>query len=163
MLYRLLILFVKSLNGTKQSFYKLRRDNPNSSIYNKNKVYAVCKEYKFIETFLNKNEFNKKIHNAIYRRKFNSYNFSLNRIDVKYRIEFLQKFKEDFKNITNKDLEFFNNNQKLELKVITQNPNITIKENNFLNKNSFIFIGILFCTILLIFILIKIKRNKNGK
>lgn len=39
-----------------QPFYCYRRDNPNSSINQSNKVHAIPEEFKFIDTIFNKNE-----------------------------------------------------------------------------------------------------------
>ena len=151
-------LLAKSFYAIDKSFYNLRRDNPNSSVASKEKVYVICKEYDFIENFLNKHNFNQNIHNAVLYKKFFNYSWTLSRIDTKYRMEFTNKFKEDFKHLTNEDLKYFDNEEKMELKIITQNPNITIKENHFLNKNGFVCAGLLFFVILLVFVLVKIKK-----
>ncbi|MBZ7965092.1 glycosyltransferase family 2 protein, partial [Campylobacter sp. 2457A] len=40
--------FAKRIYFINEAFYILRRDNPNSSVYSKDKVYAICEEYDFI-------------------------------------------------------------------------------------------------------------------
>lgn len=44
----------KSIYFTNQAFYRYRIDNPNSSMYSKAKVFAVCDEYDFIHSILDK-------------------------------------------------------------------------------------------------------------
>lgn len=44
----------KSVYFARQAFYRYRIDNPNSSIYNKEKVYAICHEYDFVRNILDK-------------------------------------------------------------------------------------------------------------
>ena len=51
--------FITSVYASKVFFHKgnhynLRRDNPNSSIFNKNNVYKICGEYDYILNFLKK-------------------------------------------------------------------------------------------------------------
>lgn len=92
---------------SKGDFYKLRRDNPNSSIHDKGKVYCMCDESQFILDFFDR-------HPAIKERfiskfmvsRFNNYMFTLNRIDIRFKQEFLQRFASDFEKAANEgDLE----------------------------------------------------------
>ncbi|MCL2115030.1 MAG: glycosyltransferase [Methanobrevibacter sp.] len=84
-------------------FYLKRKDNPNSSVMSKEKVFVVCDEYEFIRKFLDNNPIireNTGLKNeliAIYQSKrFNNYLFSLRRIDEKFRKVFLKRFHEDY-------------------------------------------------------------------
>lgn len=80
-------------------YYRLRRDNPNSSVKNKNKVYAMCDEYKFIEKFVKENfPDDKKIYRIYLKKKKQNYLWNLTRIAEEYKKEFLKKFSADFKN-----------------------------------------------------------------
>lgn len=77
--------------------YNLRRDNPESSIKSKEKVFCICEEYDFIynkvlRTSTCKKEFLEEF--LFYRYK--SYNVHLDRIDDKYRLAFLKRYAEDF-------------------------------------------------------------------
>lgn len=81
-----------------KAFYNLRRDNPNSSIYSKEKVFALCEEYDFIK---NKvlgihPEREKEILCIVFLYRVRSYIGTLARIDKKYRQIFYDKVREDF-------------------------------------------------------------------
>lgn len=43
-------MYARRLMFLNRAFYNLRRDNPNSSFYNKDKVFAISDEYDFIHT-----------------------------------------------------------------------------------------------------------------
>lgn len=94
--------FQTFMNSTKayfldQPFYMNRRDNPNSSVNNKAKVYCMCEEYDYIRSIIDKNsDFEKFIPIYQYKRYCN-YLFTLNRIDKKFKKEFIKKFSKDFK------------------------------------------------------------------
>ena len=78
-----------------QSFYNLRRDNPNSSINSKGKVYCIRDEYDFVKSYLDN-------HPALYAKalpfywwaRFGAYRYNYRRIDDAYKPEFLQHFSE---------------------------------------------------------------------
>ena len=79
-------------------FYRLRRDNPNSSVFSKKKVYALCEEYDFIKQFINE----KFPHDVqLYRihcvKRFHNYMWNLDRIAEEFKKEFLVRFAEDFR------------------------------------------------------------------
>lgn len=108
-------------------YYMNRRDNENSSVNNKGKVYCICDEYKYIFNILLKNqkllsEFGYVFSYACFR----AYKGNLNRIDDEYKKEFIEKWSKDFKNLQNKeliDLEKFNDADKTMLLSIIENPN----------------------------------------
>lgn len=78
--------------------YKLRRDNPGSSLFNKKNIYAICDEYNFIYDVLRKSpEKNRKFMAGYWFRKFHNYYFTLNRIALIYVLEFLERFSKEFK------------------------------------------------------------------
>lgn len=81
-----------------QAFYMLRRDNPNSSVNSRDKVYAMSTEYDFIERFLKKvpGRF-EKYKTVYYHHRCVAYHFTLKRIAPKFRYEFILKFSADFK------------------------------------------------------------------
>ena len=81
-----------------KDYYRLRRDNPNSSVKNKGKVYAMCDEYAFIEKFV-KERFpdNKNIYGMYLKKKKQNYLWNLTRISEEYKKEFLARFGADFK------------------------------------------------------------------
>lgn len=78
-------------------FYRLRRDNPNSSVFNKNKVYVLCEEYDFIKRFISE-KFPQDV--QLYRihclKRFHNYMWNLDRIAEEFKKEFLVRFAKDF-------------------------------------------------------------------
>jgi len=79
-------------------FYQLRRDNPNSSVFSREKVFCVFEEYNFIKNFLESNPAIKKRFIYIYsRQKYMSCMFHYNRIAEEYKLDFLKRFCDDFK------------------------------------------------------------------
>lgn len=83
----------ESMYFFKKPFYYLRRDNPNSSVYNKKKVYCICEEFDFILARLKDHP--DKYHELIpfyWKQLFGAYMFSFNRIGEEYKDEFLERF-----------------------------------------------------------------------
>ena len=80
--------------------YYLRRDNPNSSMLSKGKVYCMCDEYDFIREHLHQSpDLEAKYAGVCAYRRFENYVFTLNRIAEEYRPDFLKRFAEDFNKI----------------------------------------------------------------
>lgn len=91
----------------KKAFYYYRQDNPASSINDKGKVYCMCDEFDYIKGFLEKNPKQKdELFLTFIRKKFFNYRHSYERIDEKYKKEFLlreqQEYKEDLKELGSK-------------------------------------------------------------
>ena len=81
-----------------KAFYMLRRDNPNSSVKSKSKVYAMSTEYDFIGNFLSKAPGRMERYKYIYQyHRCIAYHFTLKRISHEFVYEFLHKFSSDFK------------------------------------------------------------------
>ena len=82
---------------TKKAYLYYRCDNELSSVNSKSNVYAICGEYREIDSFLNKNP---KIKSLINTQKlikqFNTYIWNLNRIDKASRKEFIEQFSKEF-------------------------------------------------------------------
>ncbi len=88
-----------------KAFYMLRRDNPNSSVKSKNKVYAMSTEYDFIGEFLSKTPGRMEKYQYIYQyHRCVAYHFTLKRISHEFVYEFLKKFSSDFKKPMEKGL-----------------------------------------------------------
>ncbi|HEF3553401.1 TPA: glycosyltransferase family 2 protein, partial [Campylobacter upsaliensis] len=83
----------------KKAYYYYRQDNMGSSCNSKEKVYCLCDEYAFMEEFLRKKNKFKEYAFVLAYRRFGSYCWNMNRIDVSFYLEFLQRFQEDFKKI----------------------------------------------------------------
>ncbi|MBZ7947302.1 glycosyltransferase family 2 protein, partial [Campylobacter sp. RM9939] len=92
--------FAKRIYFINEAFYILRRDNPNSSVYSKDKVYAICEEYDFIRDNLRKNPYiEQNIAPICALHRYGNYISTLNRIDDKYKFEFIEKFAKDFEQL----------------------------------------------------------------
>lgn len=86
----------------KESFYMLRRDNPNSSTMSKAKVYCIRDEYEFVLDYLKARP---EVYNDLipyyWWARFGAYRYNYNRIDIEYKWEFLQHFTEVFTTVWN--------------------------------------------------------------
>lgn len=79
----------------KEPFYMLRRDNPNSSIRSKSKVYCIRDEYEYILSFLNRHlEIYDELIHVYWWARFANYRFNYLRIEPKYKAEFAKHFAE---------------------------------------------------------------------
>jgi len=91
--------------------YRLRRDNPNSSMNNKAKVFCVCNEFDFIYTFLREKEDRyQKFLAAYWLNRFRGYMSTVNRVAQIYKLDFLKRFSEEFFKALSEgdlDLEYF--------------------------------------------------------
>lgn len=79
-----------------EPFYMYRRDNPNSSIRNKTKIYAMDTEYDLIDDFLNDCDAKKDFLDAFVYAKYHNFNFTMNRIGLEFKKEFLLSTSEYF-------------------------------------------------------------------
>lgn len=85
-------------------FYMNRRDNPNSSVYQKEKVFMATGEYAYIYEFLKKNpQLKQKFQKYYYCKKFDNYFYCYRQVAPEYRKEFLMKFSDEFKNDISKN------------------------------------------------------------
>lgn len=90
--------WAKKMYFVNKPFYMNRRDNVNSSVHNREKVYCASEEYKYIKNFLDKNPRLKSRYIYIYSlKKFHNYNFTMKRIGEEYYLEFLRYFSNDFR------------------------------------------------------------------
>ena len=119
--YQVFIL-AKSAYLIKEPFYMYRKDNPNSSVNDKTKVFTLCYEYEFIDEFLNKHKaLKEKFNPALIYRKFSNYMWNFNRIDRKFQLDFLEKFRNEFKDLEASgklDLQFFGPVRLREIKLL---------------------------------------------
>ena len=79
-----------------EPFYMYRRDNPNSSIRNKTKIYAMDTEYDLIDDFLENRGEKKDFLDAYVYAKYHNFNFTMNRIGLEFKKEFLLNTSEYF-------------------------------------------------------------------
>lgn len=106
--------------------YMNRRDNMNSSVKNKEKVYCMKEEYDYILNYLNNNpELKEKFIKMYQYKKFHNYIFNYNRIDIKFKKEFLKVFSNEFKIAVKNgeiDWDLFQKHEAKKLKLIINKP-----------------------------------------
>ncbi len=77
-------------------FYMYRVDNPNASIKNKSKVFALKHEYDFIHNILKKDNTLYKFIYIFWYRRFCSYMWNIERVEKKHKKDFLNVFRKEF-------------------------------------------------------------------
>lgn len=88
----------KKMLFINEAFYHYRQDNPNSSINNKNKVYTICEEYDYIQKFVVSNQKRgEDFYNIFWKKKVFNYLHTYKRLLEKYKIPFLKRIGEEFK------------------------------------------------------------------
>lgn len=87
--------FAKSIYFVKESFYRYRIDNPNSSIHNKQKLYAICDEFHFIEQKLKKKNSYERLKDIFIQMKFIRYVSSYYRLADELKLEFAERFHQE--------------------------------------------------------------------
>ena len=84
---------------TDKAYYMNRRDNPNSSVYNPEKVYCANTEYLLISQELENRQAKKEFLEVYNYKKYHSYMFTLQRIAPQFRREYLESISKEFKEI----------------------------------------------------------------
>lgn len=80
----------------REAYYMLRRDNPNSSIKNKGKVYCICEEYDYIRSLLTSRGLSRFLGVCAWAR-FSNYEWTCQRIDDRFLVGFFEKYAADFR------------------------------------------------------------------
>ena len=79
-------------------YYMNRRDNPNSSVHNREKVYCMNIEYDHIRDILMEHpELWERFKGMYWYKKYNNYIGTIRRIGMEYRREFVERFSAEFK------------------------------------------------------------------
>ena len=90
-------IYAKRAMIINKPYYMNRRDNPNSSVHNPDKVYCINKEYDFIREILMRD---KKIWNRFkyiyWVKKLSNYLFTVNRIGEEYKREYIKSISKEF-------------------------------------------------------------------
>ena len=107
-------------------FYCIRRDNPNSTVNNPNEAYIICNEYDYIYEFLKKDQTRLSLFMPYYVvKKYDNYLFVYNKISDEYKLEFLQRFRNEFIEYQKNGLiskEAFSKNKLSSVESIIANP-----------------------------------------
>lgn len=91
--------YAKRMLVHQKAYYMLRRDNPNSSVNSRGKVYCMCDEYDFILQELERRGMREKFGALCARFRFSNYLWNYERISEKFKDEFLERFAEDFRRL----------------------------------------------------------------
>lgn len=81
----------------RKAFLRYRRDNINSSVHSKNKIYCICDEYEEINNYIKKymnNDF--KLLSIIQESKFSRYMWNLHRLGIEHKRKFLERMISEF-------------------------------------------------------------------
>lgn len=91
-------VYAKKAMIVDKPYYMNRRDNPNSSVNSREKVYCINIEYDYIrEMFINKPELWKRFCPMYWFKKYHNYMGTLWRIGAEYKKEYVLRFSEEFK------------------------------------------------------------------
>lgn len=109
-----------------KAFYMNRRDNPGSSVANKEKVYCGNEEYALIYDWLcKKPELKEKFTDVFMMKKLHTYVFNLKRIAPQFRHEYIRRFSEEFAESYHKGelpREIFTNSEWNDLMLMIRDP-----------------------------------------
>ena len=107
-------------------YYRNRRDNPNSSVKNPQKVYCMNVEYDHIRDILMDHpETWEKFKYYYTLKKFHNYNATLKRISEEFKMEYLERISEEFKRAKIKeelDMELFTPIEKEKIELLMASP-----------------------------------------
>ena len=107
-------------------YYMNRRDNPNSSVNNPNKVYAMNIEYDHIrDIFMEHHDIWERFKGAYWYKKYYSYEASLKRIADQYKMEYLDRFSREFKrgqDLGEIDYTYFSQKGKNDIELLIKQP-----------------------------------------
>lgn len=88
----------KRITFVDKALYYNRRDNPGSSVNNREKIYCANDEYAWIRDFLAENPVLEKEFLYQYSlKKYHTYLFTLDRIDWEYKREYVHRFAQEFR------------------------------------------------------------------
>lgn len=120
------MIYAKRIYVVDRPYYMNRRDNPNSSVYDKGKAECIIEEYNYIYNILCKDKEKLQIFVPQYNlKKYHNYMFHYNRIANECKLEFLEKISKEFKSaLDNGDInpKFFLSYEMDEVEWIANNP-----------------------------------------
>ena len=82
----------------RRPYYMNRRDNPNSSMFNRKKLYCVTDEYRFIYDWLSRDPgLLEKFGPIFYAKKFSNFMVTYRRLAPEYQLEYLHHICDEFR------------------------------------------------------------------
>ncbi len=89
--------FATRLYFVGKPYYMNRRDNPNSSVHDRGKVFCMNEEYAYMMNFLNEHPEFKKRYIGIYNfKRYHNYVASLYRVGEEYKDLYMERFQQEF-------------------------------------------------------------------
>lgn len=125
-------------------YYYLRRDNPDSSINSKEKVYCICDEMHFMHQFMQQKPFIYENYNEIFWEAcVRKYIFNLKRVGTQYKLDFLRHMQKEFnsKEFSAIDFQLFSEIQKNYYEDIKEDAEKFWRENVYLPQKILDFVG----------------------
>ncbi len=81
-----------------KAYYKNRRDNPNSSVKSREKVYCMNQEYDYIRSLLmSDREVWERFKYMYWWKKYQNYMFTYQRIDDQYKKEYIERMRAEYR------------------------------------------------------------------
>lgn len=135
----LLYVFAQKIYVSDKDYYRYRQDNPSSSMANKEKVFCIVDEYKYIYKTLCESDLNKKDWSPIFfKRKFVAYRGTLGRIAKEFKKEFLlymlKELKEEFKKGELKR-EYLTQTELEEIDAMMESPETYLEHNEIYSRD----------------------------
>lgn len=94
----LTFLYAKRIMLVNRAFYCLRRDNPNSSVHNKGKVFCIFEEYKYIEDRLRSDPEKEDHYIRIFqKKKFDNCQYHYSRVGQEFKWIYLERMGAEFR------------------------------------------------------------------
>ena len=119
-------MYAERIYFYNKPFYMNRRDNPNSSVYSKGKVYCMHEEYDHIYEILKENNELYRLYKYQYsRKKFLNFLFTYNRISDEFKYEYVFSIQKELKEAVKRfeiDWNDFDEKDKNDLKLIFKDP-----------------------------------------
>ncbi len=119
------------------AYYMNRRDNINSSVHNKEKVYCMSDEYDYIKEYLLTNDLWDKFKDVYFLKRLHSEHFTYNRIGSEFKDEFLEFLSRNYKNTLNsgeKIEEYLSKGEFGLYSKIANDPEAFVNENKNINN-----------------------------
>lgn len=123
-------MYAESCMFLDKPYYMNRRDNPNSSVKNKTKVYCMNIEYDFIRDIFmqkgNEQRWERFKYYYNYKRYF-SYIFTLSRISREFKKEYVRRISRELRRAMSQEelsLEVFTPNTGKKIELLTKNPEV---------------------------------------
>ena len=126
------LCYAKSVLYLNKAFYMNRRDNPNSSVNQKNNIYACNKEYRYIRGFLTDHpELEQNFLDVYSYKKYQTYMFNLNRISGELAEKYICLMSDEWRTDKKKgelQEEWFSPDEWREISVIMNCPEQYVEE-----------------------------------